>query len=119
MRSGPKGAEVDPANKLKLALYTAAALSEDVDFITRNFRAFMFQNLTDDSTVKCQCVVQSLRFFTCYSLSRESREKKTKCDRITPSHPLSWPCVSDLLYLKARAATRRRNPRCLDSTTQN
>ena len=44
-------------------------------------------------------------------VSRESREKKTKCDRIAPSHPLSWPCVSDLLYLKARAATRRRNPR--------
>ena len=36
-------------------------------------------------------------------LSRESREKKTKCDRIAPPHPLSWPCVSDLLYLKARA----------------
>jgi hypothetical protein len=22
---------------------------------------------------------------------------RPKCDRITPSHPLSWPCVSDLL----------------------
>jgi hypothetical protein len=54
MRSGPKGAKLDPANKLKLALYTAATLSEDVDFITRNFRAFMFQNLTDDSSAKCR-----------------------------------------------------------------
>jgi hypothetical protein len=24
-------------------------------------------------------------------------KEKTKCDRIAPSHPLSWPCVSDLL----------------------
>ncbi len=45
-------------------------------------------------------------------LSRESREKKAKCDRIAPLHPLSWPCVSDLHFLKARAATRR-NPRWL------
>ncbi len=54
MRSGPKGAKLDPVNKLKLELYTAATLSEDVDFITKNFRAFMFQNLTDDSTLKSQ-----------------------------------------------------------------
>ncbi len=68
MRSGPMGAELDPVNKLKQALYTAATLSEDVDFITRNFRAFMFKNLTDDSTVKCQlCIEQNQRFFTCYS----------------------------------------------------
>ncbi|MFN9906767.1 MAG: hypothetical protein ACK56F_11705, partial [bacterium] len=26
-----------------------------------------------------------------------SGKDKTKCDRIAPSHPLSWPCVSDLL----------------------
>ena len=41
-----------------------------------------------------------------------SGEEKTKCDRIAPSHPLRWPCVSDLLAMtsKARAATRR-NPR--------
>ncbi len=45
------------------------------------------------------------------TMSREYREKKTKCDRIAPSHPLGWPCVSDLLYLKARAATCHRNPR--------
>ncbi len=45
-------------------------------------------------------------------VSRESGEKKTKCDRIAPSHPLRWPCVSDLLATtsKARAATHR-NPR--------
>ncbi len=46
-------------------------------------------------------------------------KRRPKCDRIAPSHPLSWPCVSDLLAAtsKARAATRR-NPRWLDSTTQ-
>jgi hypothetical protein len=51
------------------------------------------------------------RFLQC-ELSRESGEKKTKCDRTAPSHPLRWPCVSDLLATtsKARAATRR-NPR--------
>ncbi len=50
-----------------------------------------------------------------------SGKEKTKCDRIAPSHPLSWPCVSDLhtTTSKARAATRCRNPRWLDSTTQN
>ncbi len=39
-------------------------------------------------------------------LSRESREKKTKCDRIAPSHPLSWSCVSDLLLLKGKSWLR-------------
>jgi len=24
-------------------------------------------------------------------------KRRPKCDRIAPSHPLSWPCVSDLL----------------------
>ncbi len=43
-------------------------------------------------------------------LSRESREKKTKCEWIAPSHPLSWPCVSDLLYLKARAGYAPAQP---------
>jgi hypothetical protein len=48
-------------------------------------------------------------------------KRRPKCDRIAPSHSLSWPCVSDLLATtsKARAATRCRNPRWLDSTTQN
>ncbi len=47
-------------------------------------------------------------------------KRRPKCDRIAPSHPLSWPCVSDLLLLKGRELTTRlRNPRWLDSTTQN
>ncbi len=38
------------------------------------------------------------------------REKESKCDRIAPSHPLSWPCVSDLLAttFKARAGYARK-----------
>ncbi len=30
-------------------------------------------------------------------MSRESREKKTKCDRIAPPHPLSGP-VSQICF---------------------
>ncbi len=30
-------------------------------------------------------------------------KEKTKCDRIAPSHPLSWPCVSDLLATTSKA----------------
>ncbi len=32
-----------------------------------------------------------------------SGKEKTKCDRIAPSHPLSWPCVSDLLTPTSKA----------------
>ncbi len=41
-------------------------------------------------------------FYGVYIVSRESGEKKTKCDRIAPSHPLRWPCVSDLLATTLR-----------------
>ncbi len=34
------------------------------------------------------------------------RWRRPKCDRITPPHPLSWPCVSDLLLLKRRELLR-------------
>ena len=30
-------------------------------------------------------------------------KRRPKCDRIAPSHPLSWPCVSDLLLLKGES----------------
>ncbi len=30
-------------------------------------------------------------------------KRRQKCDRIAPSHPLSWPCVSDLLLLKGES----------------
>ena len=30
-------------------------------------------------------------------------KEKTMCDRIAPSHPLSWPCVSDLLTPTSKA----------------
>jgi hypothetical protein len=32
-----------------------------------------------------------------------SGKEKTKCDRIAPSHPLSWPCVSDLITPTSKA----------------
>ncbi len=32
-----------------------------------------------------------------------SGKEKTKCDRIAPWHPLSWPCVSDLLTTTSKA----------------
>ena len=33
-------------------------------------------------------------------------KRRPKCDRIAPSHPLSWPCVSDLLLLKGESWQR-------------
>ncbi len=30
-------------------------------------------------------------------------KRRPKCDRIAPSHPLSWPCVSDLLTMTSKA----------------
>ncbi len=47
-------------------------------------------------------------------LSRKSGEEKTKCDRIALSHPLSWPCVSDLLLLKGESWLRAET---LDDST--
>ncbi len=54
-------------------------------------------------------------------LSRESREKKTKCGQIAPRTHSDGPVSQTLLATtsKARAATRLRNPRWLDSKTQN
>ena len=38
-----------------------------------------------------------------YICPASSGKEKTKCDRIAPSHPLSWPCVSDLLTPTSKA----------------
>ncbi len=40
--------------------------------------------------------------------------RRPKCDRITPSHPLSWPCVSDLLLFKGESWLRAET---LDDST--
>jgi hypothetical protein len=46
-------------------------------------------NITD-------CISSQLTMInTCCPASQVKR--RPKCDRIAPSHPLSWPCVSDLL----------------------
>ncbi len=67
------------------------------------------------------------RFFSNFSLhalftynpsKKESvprvRWRRPKCDRIAPSHPLSWPCVSDLLLLKGESWLRTET---LDDST--
>jgi hypothetical protein len=41
-------------------------------------------------------------------------KRRPKCDRIAPSHPLSWPCVSDLLLLKGESWLRAET---LDDST--
>jgi hypothetical protein len=40
--------------------------------------------------------------------------RRPKCDQIAPSHPLSWPCVSDLLLLKGESWLRAET---LDDST--
>ncbi len=47
------------------------------------------------------------------NMSRESREKKTKCGQIAPRTHSDGPASQTLLATtsKARAATRLRNPR--------
>ncbi len=47
-----------------------------------------------------------------------SGKEKTKCDRIAPSHPLSWPCVSTCLHRLLRRELLRAFVTLDDSTPQ-
>ncbi len=63
---------------------------------------------------KIQILLEFSIYFGLKLLYRESGEEKTKCDWIAPSHPLSWPCVSDLLLLKGKSWLRAET---LDDST--
>ncbi len=52
-----------------------------------------------------------LHFSPCFP---RVRWRRPKCDRIAPSHPLSWPCVSDFLQLKGESWLRAET---LDDST--